>query len=140
MALRQCRSYRSCFIAVRCCVETILAVLLLLRGDLSEKKYLWCRKCLWCLLLTRVSPSAYWTPTALPSSVPAFLRDLIAGCWSLAEIRVRGRVTHGCWSCVGIRLQLLQQSSYTKPVVVAVSVNKLGLIIPVVLGVFVFAA
>ena len=65
-----------------------------------------------CCLLTRVSPSACWNPTALPSSIPAFLRYLTAGCWSWVEIRVRARVIAGCWSCVEIRVRVLQQNSY----------------------------
>ena len=74
-------------------LEKISVVLLLLRGDVSVlysllAKCLWCLKYLWCLLLIRVSLSVCWTPTALPSSVPAFLRDLTAACWSWVEIRV----------------------------------------------------
>ena len=65
-----------------------------------------------CCLLTRVSPSACWNPTALPSSIPAFLRYLTAGCWSWVEIRVRARVIAGCWSCVEIRVRVLQPSIY----------------------------
>ena len=63
-----------------------------------SRSYSLLAKYLWCLLLIRVSPSACWcwTPTALASSVPAFLRDLTAGCWSWAEIRERARVTAGC--------------------------------------------
>ena len=65
------------------------------------------------LELIRVSPSACWTPTSLPSSGPAFLQDLTAGCWSWVEMRVRARVTAGCWSFVEIRVRvLLIESSY----------------------------
>ena len=80
----------------------------------SRNKYLGCPKYLWCFLLIPVSSSACWTHTALPSSVPAFLRDLIAGCWSWSwvEMRIRARVTTGCWSCVEIRVRVLRQSNY----------------------------
>ena len=88
-------------------LEKIFVVLLLLRGDVSVIHTL-LAKCWWCLLLIRVSRSACWTPTALPSSVPAsFLRYLTAGCWSWAEIRVRARATAGCWSFVEIRARVL---------------------------------
>ena len=38
----------------------------------------------------------------LITSVSAFLRYLTASCRSWVEIRVRARVTAGCWSCVEI--------------------------------------
>ena len=60
-------------------------------------KYLLCLNYFWCLLLIRVSPSACWTPTALPSSVAAFLRDLTVACCSWVEIRVRNTCESNYW-------------------------------------------
>ena len=55
--------------------------------------------------------SACWTPRALPSSVPALMRDLTASCWSWVEIRVRAKVTAGCWSCVQMRVRVLHSTT-----------------------------
>ena len=87
-------------------------MVLLLRGDISV--LLAARELFVVLAVDSRVPSACGTPTALPSSVPAFLRDLIAGCWSWSwvEMRIRARVTTGCWSCVEIRVRVLRQSNY----------------------------
>ena len=80
--------------SVHSLLEKIFVVLLLLRGDgpiLVAAREIFVVPETFAVLavLIRVFPSACWTTTALPSSVPAFLRDLTAGCWSRVEIRVR---------------------------------------------------
>ena len=114
---------RRCLVSTRCWRRSLWCCCCsaeMSRSYSLLEKYLLCLKYLGCFLLTRVSPSACWTPTALPSSVPAFLRDLTAGCWSWIKIRVRARVTADCWSCVEIRVRVLQLISYYNRRVVVV--------------------